>query len=123
MAHNDLLVGIVQLDAELGREDGLGGRRNAAIRTNRLCRYTGLTPSRDHGDLAVHDTRDKGVVEGDPVAVSRRGEGRVEGTQGISGLGVISMLSMVNSTLLGSLGVVLEEERCRGSVTRKEGMR
>jgi hypothetical protein len=97
---HDLLVGIVEVDGELGWEDGLWGRSSATVGTNRINRQTGLCPFRDYGDLAVYNVRHVRVVEGDAVAVTRRGQVGVQVAQVIGGLRLVSMLTVVYGTLV-----------------------
>lgn len=100
MFDHDLLVWVVEVDGELGREDGLRGRSSATVGTNRISRQTGLCPFRDHGDLAIYDVGHVGVIEGNAVAVSRCGQVGVQIAQVIGGLRLISMLTVVYGTLI-----------------------
>lgn len=117
MPHDNLLVGIVELDGELGGKDGLGRRCCAAICADSLCRQARLRPFGDHCHLAVDDVRDEGVVEGDTIAIPRGGLGRVQVAQSICWFRAIPMLVEVDGTLLRGLRVVLEKERWRESVS------
>lgn len=114
MSHDDLLVGIVELDGELGGENRLRRRCCAAVCANSVCRQARLRPFGDHGHLAVDDVRNIGIVEGDAIAISRGGQGRVQGAQSICWLGVIPVLVKVDGALLRGLRVVLEKERWWG---------
>jgi hypothetical protein len=99
----DLLVRIVEVDGELGRENGLQGRYSTTIGTNRIGRQIRLCPFGNDGDFAVHDVWHVGIVEGDAVAVPRRGEVGVQITQVIRRLRLVSILTMVDCTLVGVL--------------------
>lgn len=100
MFDHDLLVRVVEVDRELGREDGLWGRSSASVGTNRISRQTGLCPFRDHSDFAVYNVGHVGVVEGDTIAVSRCGQVGVQVAQVIRGLRLVSMLTVVYGTLV-----------------------
>lgn len=112
MLHGDRLVGVVELDRELDRQDRFRWRGCTAVGSNSICRHARLCPFRDYSDLAVDDVRHVGVAEGDAIPVCRRRGVGVQGAEGVCRIGVISMLAMVYSVLLRRFRVALEEERC-----------
>lgn len=122
MPHDDLLVGIVELDGELGGENRLRRWCCAAVCANSVCRQARLRPFGDHGHLAVDDVRGIGIIEGDAIAIPRGGQSRVKVAQSICWLGVIPVLVKVDGALLRGLRVVLEKERWWESVSCVLGM-
>ena len=75
--HMDLLVGVVELDRVLGREDRLRRRRDAAIQPDFFFGRGRLRPFGNEKDLTKQDVWIIAVIEGYRVTVSGGWQGRI----------------------------------------------
>lgn len=114
LADNDLRVGVVELDGELGGEDGLRRGRHAAISAYLLLREGGMGPAGLREDLAVENLGVVAVEQGYGVRVLRIVGGRVDVVQRVLGIGLGAVLGEVEGfVVLDLVRRGLEEEGCR----------
>ena len=117
VADGYLLIGVVELDGETGRQERFGGRSGAAILTDYIGRESWLSPFRDDQDFAVYNVRDEGIVQGDGVAVFGGRGGRVWVSESVNRFGLISMLTEVDCPKMLWARVVWFEEESWGWVS------
>lgn len=72
-----------------------------------------MGPFWSHGDFTINNIRHIGIVEGDAVMVLGCGEARIQMPEVVGGFSLVSILTVVDWTLVRVFGIALEKERYR----------
>lgn len=110
--HRHLLIRVVELDGELGWQDGFWRGWDSAVLPDCVGRERGLGPVWVEEDFAVEDVVYVGVEEGGGIAVFGLRRRRVWVVQGVGGFEVVAAVGEVDGAVTVAFVVFLDIEGC-----------